>query len=172
MLRILGGKDDVSNYRNDDGRLLIDCGKCDNSPDIGNAGCITCVSRIITKSGEPERIILRSGQDIEYSGDVVRLMSSLSNIDALANAMIRDNKRMKRCTACSKSPSKLLSSAWMCFPDVDMSSLRSELNAFESGNKECEACIMRSYRSSEQLEHALEELKRECARCAFNLVGV
>ena len=172
IFRILGGKDVAFNYRNDDGRLLIDCGKCDNPSEIGTVGCIKCVSRIIIDAGEPERIIMRSGHDTEYSGDVVRLMISFSKIDALGNAVIKENKRKKKCTVCSKSPSKLLSSAWADFPEIDMSSVRSELNAFEPGNKECEACIMQTYRSSEQLEHAIGELKKECARCAFNLVGV
>jgi len=172
IFRILGGKDDPAIYKNDGGRLLVDCGKCECAPDIGTLECMRCVSRIITETGMPDRIVLRSGHDTEYSGDVVELMVSMSKIDGLANAVMQERKRRSRCSSCSRSASKLLSSAWVNFPEVDMGPVRSELNSFNPGNKGCEACIMQTYRSSEQLEHALEELKRECARYAFNLIGV
>ena len=173
MRLIIGTKKtEKTNFTIDCGRLLIDCRGCPETPCLGTGVCIRCISRTIQKAGEPERVVLRSAHDTEYSGDAVRLMNLLSRTDGLANAVIAGKKNNKKCSSCGRSPWRTLAEAWRDFPEPDLSAVRSTLDAADPGNKECEVCMMQTYRSAEQLEHTLAELKRECARCAFNLVGV
>ena len=53
--------------------LRIDCRQC-GEPSIGKASCLRCIGESIVRFGEPERIILRSGIETEYSHESAEIL--------------------------------------------------------------------------------------------------
>jgi hypothetical protein len=169
-LPVKHGKD-TAECTMENGRLSVMCSGCGHPPDIGSGRCVACICSMITKNGEPERIILRSGKDTEYFGPAVSVMNALSRVDRLAATVCGENVP-KRCSVCSRSAPKLIGAAWSGFPEPDLDSIRSILNSFDPSDERCSACMMRTYSSVEQIEYALDRIGRDAAKEAFSLTEV
>ena len=156
----------------DDGRLSIECSECGHPHDMGSRECVVCICSHINSKGEPERIVMRSGRDTEYSGDAVTVINGLSRIDRIAKTVCDEKNRSKKCSICSRSASKLIKGAWSDFPEPDIDSIRSILNEFDPSDERCGECIMHTYRSVEQIEYALSEIGKDAAKAAFSLTEV
>lgn len=115
-------------------------------------------------------MLLRTGKDSEYHGDVVSILIGLARIDSLAKAMMSEI-RGKKCSGCRISVRKLLED-WNDFPQPDLDRVFSVLNAYRPAGKECGDCAIHTYRMMEQMEHSLKDIASAASRKAFSLAGV
>jgi hypothetical protein len=151
-----------------DRTLRIDCGRCQSKPDYGNGTCIRCMTSRILESGEPERIVLFSGMETEYSGDAVRIMNELSSIYAIGGSSSSD----KQCRECRYSPDELNREMWEKFSLSDIDSLISGLGNIRADRDECNQCIGRTIRIFESVRDKLEETSKDAMMSAYRIMGV
>ena len=161
-------KRDGVNAKLENERLLIDCRCCDAAPGISKNRCIRCIVSHIVKAGEPERILLRTSRDTEFVGDTVEIMNRLAKADALTYSLSSG----KKCSSCSCEPSAMIKKGWDTFPEPGTDASRAILKGHEPKNKECEACMMATYRCLEQLDYAINDAERFAARSSFALTDV
>ena len=161
-------KKEEVNAKIENERLLIDCRKCDTAPDICASGCIRCIVSHVVRLGEPERILLRTSRDTEFVGDTVEIMNRLAKADALTYSLSSE----KKCSSCSCEPSAMIEKGWEMFPEPGTDVSRAILRDREPENKECETCMMATYRCLEQLDYAMKDAERFAARSSFTLTDV
>jgi hypothetical protein len=161
-------KKEEENAKLEDERLLVDCRSCVDIPNISGSICIRCIVSYIARLGEPERILLRTSRDIEYVGDTVEIMNRLAKADVLTHSLFSG----KRCSSCSCEPSLIIGKGWETFPEPNTDISRSVLKDHEPENRECETCIMATYRSLEQIDYAMRDAERFAARSSFMLTDV
>jgi hypothetical protein len=164
----LFGKKEEENAKLENDRLLIDCRACGNTPDISGTECIRCIVSSIVILGEPERILLRTSRDTEFVGDTVQIMNRLAEADVLTCSLSSG----KRCSSCSCEPSMMMKIGWETFPEPNTDAPRAVLRGFEPENKECEDCVIATYRSLEQIDYAMKDAMRFAARSSFMLTDV
>ncbi len=118
--------------------LVIDCRGCAYAPVPGSNECLRCMVRCMCDAGSADRVVLRTGRDIEISGKAGRLVK-----DA-ASAMrwsIPIAKPKGRCRMCPASRDAVVRAAWERFPDAPDGSVRAMLSDIpdRDGCAECAA---------------------------------
>ena len=161
-------KKEEVNAKLENERLLVDCRYCGNLPNICGTECIRCIVSRIVMFGEPERILLRTSRDTEFVGDTVEIMNRLARADSLTYSLSSG----KKCSSCSCEPSLMIMKSWKKFPEPDTDASRAVLKDHKPKDKECEACMMATYRCLEQLDYAMKDAERFAARSSFTLTDV
>jgi len=161
-------KKEEVNAKLENERLLVDCRHCGNVPSIYGTVCIRCIVSHIVRTGEPERILLRTSRDTEFVGDTVEIMNRLARADALTYSLSSG----KKCSSCPCEPSGIIGKSWERFPETDTDASRAVLKDREPEDRECETCMMATYRCLEQLDYAMRDAERFAARSSFTLTDV
>jgi len=150
LLRVLKRKsseDDKDKVRLDSDALVIDCRSCGFAPEPASRECFRCMVDSMSCAGGTERIIMRTGKDIEVSGtsgEVIRRIASLKRW----SIPMQDGNR--ECRRCDTSRKEVFSKLWENFPDLDF---QSAMESLESGGdkEDCSMCLRSSRRALEQL---------------------
>ena len=169
VLKLPTRQDTKENAELKNARLFIDCRSCSNSPGMGQE-CVKCIVSKIVRFGEPERLLLRTSRDMEYRGEIIEILNKLAKADMLANSVKPQGRG--RCSSCSCEPSELIGGSWKTFPEPDMDTIRITLKRFRPETKECEDCVISTYRSVEQLDYVLKDAVKTAARSAFSMMEV
>ena len=146
--------------------LHIDCRQC-GEPDLGRTECVRCICNSIMEFGEPERIILRSGVEREYSRDTVDLLRKIT--DSFCRTSVgRDGRR---CSGCVLSSSSLEEEKWqeLSFDNID--EILAGLNNAYIDCEQCQTCVSEAIRYFTILRDKLEELSTDAAMTAYRIVG-
>jgi len=151
----------VSSFRKDrsetkatvDGNaLVIDCSVCELMPEPGSTECMRCMVAKMSAEGGAERIILRTGKDLEISGNSAR---AIRGIASLKRWSIPLKERERRCTRCESSRTHVMNVVWESFPEQEFYSARSILSRGPESDS-CSLCLRMTARALDQLESDLE----------------
>ena len=167
-IKRLISKKKEGNAKLENERLLIDCGSCDLKPCISATGCIRCIVSSIVRLGEPKRILLRTSRDTEFVNDTVEIMNRLAKADILTSSVSSG----KGCSSCPCEPSAMIRTGWETFPEMNTDASRAILKCKEPTNRECEDCLISTYRCLEQMDYALRDAERFASRSSFTLTDV
>ena len=157
-------KEEPVNRTND---LRIDCRQC-GEPSIAKASCIRCIGESIVRFGEPERIILRSGVEREFSQETVELLRRIS--DAFCRTSVGMTGR--RCSGCVLSQESLENEKWADLSFENFDELIDRLGKVFLECSQCQNCISDAQRYFGILKDRLEGLSKDAAVAAYRIVGV
>jgi len=151
-----------------DKTLRIDCGKCERDPEYGNAVCIRCISKNITDDYRPERIIMDSGVEREFSGEAARLMCDLSG----CVPHFSSEPKEKKCAECKMSPMKIDDEMWNLFSIDAIDLIISRLDNTLAEGKDCEKCIVESKNRLTDTRNRLYLVSKDALTTAYRITGV
>jgi hypothetical protein len=162
ILRNLGSKKkiDLSVTIEDNDTLTIDCRKCLHVPEIRSSDCIRCMVGCISSHGNAERIRLRTGKDMEISGQTANILCELALLDrSVKSADV--SVRAHSCNVCDYSRVNVINVAWQGFPDPYFEAARELLMKFRAEDRECANCLKKTYRALDQAELGLKNIKKK-----------
>jgi hypothetical protein len=135
--------------------LVINCSRCKFSPDPGTAECIGCMVRTMCAVGGSDRIVLRTGKDVEVSG---RSGKAIKDTASIMRWSIPQDETKGRCSMCDLSREKVVKAVWDRFPSDGLGAAHATLQGKRPPGKDCEGCVMRTRRALEQIESGLKEV--------------
>jgi len=138
--------------------LSINCRSCTKVPDIRSSVCIRCMIHNISKYGNAERIRLRTSKDLELFGPAAEVLCDMAVFYGSAYPSASGGKH---CSDCRNSNSKIMEALWSEFPDPKFDSARGRLMSFRPEDSRCNLCIQKTYRSLDQAEHGINNLKKK-----------
>lgn len=150
-----------------DKALRIDCRGCMNEPDLGDVGCMRCVCGMIRDFGEPERIFLRTGTEMEYSGEAVNILREISDVFCRSSA----GRTGRKCSQCILSKDSLESEKWADFSIENIDSIIDSLQSVYVECSRCGECTADAVRYFTILRAKLESISKEAAMAAYRIVG-
>ncbi len=139
--------------------LIIDCIGCRYSPEPGSKECMKCMVERMSDSGGADRIILRTGKDLEISGESGQTIRRLANMRRGSFSVVRNKGRCRRCPS---QRNKVMDFAWKDFPYPNYYGARELLD--DSDDEMCSRCIASTERAISQMESEMEEIRRELVR--------
>lgn len=146
--------------------LRIDCRQC-GDPSIGKAACLRCIGESIVRFGEPERIILRSGIEIEYSHESAEILRRIS--DAFSKTSVgRDGKH---CSGCVLSSESLEDEKWADLSFENIDDILDRLGKVYIDCPYCQDCVSDAERYFVMLREKLERLSNDALMTAYRIVG-
>lgn len=149
--------------------VYVQCRECIEVPVIFSAVCVRCICGRIGTVGEVGRIVLRSGVDVEYSGDVVRTLCSLSRLLGTLNIHSTVEHRSKKCIICRCAPSKIIRELSESFPIIDINEHIDVLSTFEPSDDGCVDCISSTYDILDQIDYMERMIRRTAASSAYGI---
>ena len=149
---------------NDD--LRIDCRGC-GEPSIANPSCVRCIGESIVRFGEPERIILRSGVEREFSPETVELLRKFS--DSLCKTSVGLNGR--RCSGCVLSRQSLEDEKWADISIENIDEIIERLGKVYIDCPQCQTCVSDAERYFRMIREKMESLSKDAAMVAYKIVG-
>lgn len=148
--------------------LRIDCRKCERNPNYGNAVCIRCMSTHLIDGYRPEKIILDSGIEHDFTGEAVRLICDLSECVPHEFPSLKE----KRCGTCNHSPLKIDDEMWNLFSIDSIDLLISKLDGALTDNPTCERCVVDSRKRLQETRNKLYEVSKDALTTAYRIIGV
>ena len=146
--------------------LRIDCRQC-GEPSIGRPGCLRCIGESIVHFGEPERIILRSGIETEYSHESAEMLRKISDLFCRTSAG-RDGKG---CRDCVLSRESLEEEKWVDISFENIDEIIDRLGKVYVDCPDCQECISDAERYFMMIREKLETLSNDAVMTAFKIVG-
>ena len=146
--------------------LRIDCRQC-GEPSIAKTSCIRCIGESIVRFGEPERIILRSGVEREFSPETVEILRRIS--DAFCRTAVGMDG--KRCQGCVLSQESLEDEKWYDLSFENFDELIDRLGKVYLECPQCQNCISDAQRYFTIVREKLEGLSKDAAMVAYKIVG-
>ena len=146
--------------------LRIDCRNC-GEPSLAKAACLRCIGQSIVRFGEPERIILRSGVEREFSPETVELLRRIS--DAFCRTAVGLDGR--KCSDCVLSRSSLEDEKWADLSFENFDELIDRLGKVFLECPRCQDCIADAQRYFDMARDKLEGLTKDAAMVAYKIVG-
>ena len=137
--------------------MIIDCSGCELMPEPGTPECMRCMVDRMSGCGGTERIILRTGKDLEISGNSAK---AIRGIASLKRWSVPLKERDRRCRRCGTSRTRVMNVVWESFPDPGFHSAK-ELLGTASKDESCASCLRLTARALEQLESDLERIRLE-----------
>ncbi len=140
--------------------LIIDCNGCQFVPQPGSKECLRCMVDCMSSAGSAERVILRTGMDMEVSGrsgEVIRRIASMKRWST------PPSKTARGCSRCETSRSIIIRDLWESFPGMDFSESKSGLTT-DGHDDRCSRCVQSSLRAVDQLESDLDAIRRGMLR--------
>lgn len=140
--------------------LVIDCRDCDVTPVPGSDECIRCMVGCASSVTGTERVILRTGRDIEISGmagEAVRKAASMRRWS------MADGKLPMYCRSCRSSRREVMDAVWEAFPKGAVAEGRMMLNRDRPDRDGCDMCLARTSAALDQIEADLAELMDDMA---------
>lgn len=132
--------------------LVIDCRGCAYAPVPGSNECLRCMVRSMCGAGSADRVVLRTGRDIEISGRAGRAVKEA------ASAMrwsIPIAKPKGRCRMCPASRDSVVRAAWDRFPDGPDGTVRAMLTDIPD-REGCAECVSGTARVLDQIGDCIE----------------
>ena len=146
--------------------LRIDCRQC-GEPSISRTTCLRCIGESIVVFGEPERIILRSGIETEYSHESAEILRKISEIFC-RSSVGRDGRR---CSGCVLSRESLEDEKWVDLSFDNIDEIIDRLGKVYIDCPDCQDCITDAERYFTMLRERLENLSNEAVMTAYRIVG-
>ena len=146
------------------GALVINCSRCMYAPDPGTAECIRCMVSTMCAVGSTDRIVLRTGKDMEISGHSGKIVKDTASVMRWS---FPQEAEKGRCRMCDLSRKKVMGEAWRSFPDDALASAEAILQGKHPQGKDCDMCVVRTRRALEQIDSGLKEITERMA----DLVG-
>ena len=144
-----------------DDALIINCSRCRFTPDPGTAECIGCMVRTMCATGSSDRIVLRTGKDIEISGRSGRMIKDTASVMRWS---LPQEPPKGRCSMCDLYKGKVVGAVWDRFPSDGLGAAHATLQGKRPPGKECEGCIQRTRRALEQIENGIAEIDERMSR--------
>ena len=144
------------------GNLVVSCRGCDQFPDAGSPTCIRCITSAISTEGVSDRIQLKAGKDTDISGQAAEVLCDLAQ---LRRATLPTNGT-RRCSACMRSPVRVMGDAWADFPDPSFAAACDRLYSLAGDGPECAACLQRTHSALRMAEDNMERVREKAARIA------
>ncbi len=118
--------------------LVIDCRGCAIAPVPGSNECLRCMVRSMCNAGSADRVVLRTGRDIEISGKAGRMVKEAASTMRWSIPLV---KPKGRCRMCPASRDAVVRAAWDRFPDGPDGAIRAMLTDIpdREGCAECAA---------------------------------
>lgn len=138
-----------------DGAMVVDCRGCDVSPVPGSDECTGCMVREMCSLGGHDRVIMRTGRDIELSGPACRAVKDASS---LRRWSMPPSPPKGRCYKCGTSRYRVMERAWATFPEDGIGFAKAMLDDDGNKNDECEKCRESTRRALDLLERRLEQI--------------
>jgi hypothetical protein len=110
----------------------------------------------MSELGGADKIILRTGRDLEISG---RTAMALRNLASLRRWSIPSEKDPRQCRRCNCSRSVVMVDLWDTFPEMQFSDTYTRLDQ-DGRNDECHNCLRSSINAVEQLESDIDRIAR------------
>ena len=172
-LRLRPKKEDgkILNVRYEDGLLFMDCRACDMPSSLGDTECVKCISSVIEENGSPSRLIMCKRSDIEYSEEIISVLTEISKIGSLTKAASFE-KLPSRCSECRSSLPKSAGTIWDSFPEPRFDIIRLEAERSAPDRDGCEECLWKTIGFIDRLETMFGDLRKNAARKAFRLTEV
>jgi len=164
-------KECAVNIRFGDGMLFADCRGCSGASDLGDTGCVKCISLGISNNGIPSRLVMRKVNDVEYSEDVISVLIDISRMGALISAASSERTSGK-CKGRQCSVSKNASDIWDSFPEPRFDIMRLDAERASAGEAGCEECLWRTMGFLDQSEIMFSDITKKAAKMAFRLTEV
>jgi hypothetical protein len=137
------------------GALVINCSQCRYAPDPGTAECIRCMVSTMCTVGSSDRIVLRTGKDLEISGHSGKVVKDTASVMRWS---FPQEPEKGRCRMCEMSRRKVMDEVWRSFPDDAMASAEARLQGKRPQGKDCDMCVLRTRRALEQIDMGLKEI--------------
>ncbi len=151
----------------DEKDLRIDCRQC-GEPSISSSSCLRCIGSSIVRFGEPERIILRSGTEIEYSDETAGILRRVSDVFC-KTSVGRDDRR---CRGCVLSRESLEDEKWADLSTENIDEIIDRLGKVYVDCPEAQGCIAQAESYFAILRDRLEALSNDALVAAYRIVGV
>ena len=155
----------------ENGMLFADCRSCSGPSDLGDVGCVKCISEGISGNGTPLRLMMRKQNDVEYSEGVISILSDISKIGSLTSAASSE-KTQSRCKGRQCSIPKNASDIWDSFPDPRFDIMRLDAERAVIGEGGCEECLWRTMGFIDRAETMFSDVRKKAAKMAFRLTEV
>ena len=139
--------------------LIIECGDCEYLPEPGSKECMRCMVDRMSESGGADRIILRTGRDLEISGESGQTIRKLASIKRNSCSVVRNKGRCKRCPS---QRNRVMETAWKDFPYPNYYGARELLE--DSDDEVCSKCIASTERVLSQMESDIEDIRKGLVR--------
>ena len=154
------GADPPSASRQGDA-IVIDCRGCGLAPVPGSDECIRCMVSAMFAEGGSDRIVLRTGRDVEVSGDAGRAIREVASIRRWSTS---PSRARARCRGCPVSREAVMTAVWAGFPRSAVFEGRKAIRNGGPEREECRACLMRTSRTLDQIESGLKRIVSEMGR--------
>ncbi len=138
------------------GTLVINCSQCIYAPDPGTAECIRCMVSTMCSVGSTDRIVLRTGKDMEISGHSGRVVKDTASVMRWS---FPQEEEKGRCRMCELSRKKVMDEVWDSFPNEAIVSAEARLQGKHPQGKDCDMCILRTRRALEQIDMGLKDIE-------------
>ena len=146
--------------------LRIDCRQC-GEPSISSKDCLRCICESIVRFGDPERIILRSGVETEYSQESAGILRGISDIFC-RTSVGRDGRR---CTDCVLSRESLEEEKWADLSFGNIDEIIDRLGKVFVDCPDRQDCITDAERYFTMLRERFERISDEAVMTAYKIVG-
>lgn len=153
-------KGNTADHRFEGDALIIECTDCGLMPEPGSKECMKCIVDRISESGGADRVILRTGRDLEISGRSGLAIRKIASLKRSSCSYVRDRGRCKRCPA---QRAKVMEMIWEDFLHPNYHGAK-ELLDDSPDNEECMRCVSSTKRSIVQIEADIEEIRRGLVR--------
>lgn len=144
-----------------DGSLVIDCRGCGVTPVPSSEECIGCMIREMSGCGGSDRIVLRTGKDLEISGDPGK---ALRDVAGLRRWSLPDSPPKGRCATCKASRYRVMERAWATFPTDGIPFAREMLDSAKGKGVECTGCMESTRRELDLLERRMKDIEERMVR--------
>ena len=138
--------------------MVIDCRGCRLTPVPGSDECIRCMVSAMCANGSSDRVVLRTGRDIEVSGDAGRAIREVASIRRWSSDTARGGPR---CRGCRVSRDSVMTAAWNGFPRTAVFEGKRVLRNGPPDRDECRACVMRTSKALEQMDAGIRRVISE-----------
>ncbi len=139
--------------------LIIECSGCEYLPEPGSKECMRCMVDRMSESGGADRIILRTGRDLEISGESGQTIRRLASIKRSSCSIVHNKGRCKRCPS---QRNKVMETAWKDFPYPNYYGAKELLE--DSDDEVCSRCIASTERALSQMESDMEDIRKGLVR--------
>ncbi len=135
--------------------LIIDCRRCRLAPVPGTSECISCMVASMCRAGSADRVVLRTGRDMEISGKAGRILKEAAS---LRRWSIPAEAPPARCRGCAVSRHEVMSRAWDRFPDPVEPSVKASLVRDVPARDGCAECASGTMKALEHMERGVGSL--------------
>lgn len=137
--------------------LVIDCRGCALAPDPGSRECLACMVGSMCRIGGAERVVLRTGRDVEISGRASRAVKDVASLRRWSTPADRPRGLCRRCPV---SRAAIVGRVWERFPDAMTDGLAEEVASHTPDRDGCRECAAATIRALEQIDAGMGSIRR------------